>query len=580
MRIDRQEMSVSEPKFFIFEQLFLMKFSEKNILDQRWQKAAILGSVWASVEIVIGSFLHNMKFPLTGTILSAIGVALLIAGHSLWKEKGIVWRAGIICAIMKSVSPSSVILGPMIGITVEAFIVELFIRLTGGNLIGYVVGGAIACTTPLIQKTISYLFVYGMDIAATFVRLIEFASKYLNMPSLQTWHVIIVVIGINLFLGGLSAIVGLVVGKRAKIFSLQHQKTLLAVKQSFNHDLTIEIKFSIILLLLHLIILVLGLIIQSPVFLLYISFCIYHYPQTRKRFRKISFWIEIGIISLIAGIVIGEFSLQNRIAGITIGIQMFARALFVVSIFSAIAVELRNPVIVRYLFRQRLKNLTMALDAAFEALPTIIDSLQREKEFFKHPIDTLARILAGTDQLLHDQNRSIKIFVITGEKDSGKTRFVNELLTRLQSKGIAVAGIVQNKIIKNDERYGYDLYDVQSQQTVPLCRTDAVDEDIIAGPFKFFSEAIRFGNDALSITKVQESGIVIIDEVGPLEMKGKGWASALEKLIEGYTGTLILIVRDSLTEDIFNKFQFTPKEVWNIKQTQLEDAMKYLLPQT
>ena len=110
-------------------------------IHQRWQKAALLGSVWASLEIVVGSFLHNMTFPFTGTILSGLGIALLIAGHSLWKEKGIVWRAGLICAVMKSVSPSAVIFGPMIGIAAEAFIVEIAIRMLGANAFGYIIGG-------------------------------------------------------------------------------------------------------------------------------------------------------------------------------------------------------------------------------------------------------------------------------------------------------------------------------------------------------------------------------------------------------------------------------------------------------
>jgi hypothetical protein len=32
-----------------------------------WLKAAVLGGLWASVEIIIGSFFHNLRLPFAGT---------------------------------------------------------------------------------------------------------------------------------------------------------------------------------------------------------------------------------------------------------------------------------------------------------------------------------------------------------------------------------------------------------------------------------------------------------------------------------------------------------------------------------
>src|SRR3989442_1296418 len=89
-----------------------------------WRKAAVLGSLWACFEIVLGSFLHNAQFPMSGDILTGIGVALLVAGHRLWPERGLLWRAGLVCAAMKSVSPSAFILSPMIAISIEGLLLE------------------------------------------------------------------------------------------------------------------------------------------------------------------------------------------------------------------------------------------------------------------------------------------------------------------------------------------------------------------------------------------------------------------------------------------------------------------------
>ena len=113
-------------------------------LSQKWLKAAVIGSIWASVEIILCSFLRNLKIPFSGMILSFISVWLLISFLQLWKENSIILRAGIICALMKSISPSALILGPMIGIITEAILIELFIFIFGKNLFGYMIGGAFA----------------------------------------------------------------------------------------------------------------------------------------------------------------------------------------------------------------------------------------------------------------------------------------------------------------------------------------------------------------------------------------------------------------------------------------------------
>ena len=69
-------------------------------LSEKWLKASVIGSLWAVVEIVLGSLLHNLKVPFAGSILSFFTVYLIIAFFQLWKLDGVIWRAGLICALM------------------------------------------------------------------------------------------------------------------------------------------------------------------------------------------------------------------------------------------------------------------------------------------------------------------------------------------------------------------------------------------------------------------------------------------------------------------------------------------------
>jgi len=57
-------------------------------LSEKWIKASIIGTIWAASEIVLGSFLHNLKVPFSGNILTAIGLIILISISYTWTEKG------------------------------------------------------------------------------------------------------------------------------------------------------------------------------------------------------------------------------------------------------------------------------------------------------------------------------------------------------------------------------------------------------------------------------------------------------------------------------------------------------------
>ena len=154
-------------------------------LKSIWLKASVIGSFWASIEIILGSFLHNLRIPLTGTILSFISVYMLISFLQVWKENGLIIRAGLVCALMKSISPSAIILGPMIGIITEAVLLEFFIFLLGKNLLGYMIGGAFAVLSALIHKLASLLILYGLNFIKILSSLFTYSVKQNNISNID-----------------------------------------------------------------------------------------------------------------------------------------------------------------------------------------------------------------------------------------------------------------------------------------------------------------------------------------------------------------------------------------------------------
>jgi hypothetical protein len=78
---------------------------------------------------------------------------------------------------------------------------------------------------------------------------------------------------------------------------------------------------------------------------------------------------------------------------------MSLRAITVVMGFSAISVELRNPLIRVVLSEKGFSNLYKALGMAFSALPAIMSDVTKPSKMFKKPFKTIVEILLFTDAL-------------------------------------------------------------------------------------------------------------------------------------------------------------------------------------
>ena len=202
----------------------------KTELNTIWLKAAVAGGLWASFEIIVGSLLHNLHLPFSGTILATFSVILMISFLQVWNINGLIWRAGIICGLMKSLSPSAVILGPMTGIMMEAVVMDLVIFLLGKNMIGYLLAGTGALLSTIVHKLASLFILYGTDLVTIYVNLFEFLKKQLHLEDASSKNLIIGIISVYILLGTIAAITGYFLGK----YTLRTQKNKAAPPQPID----------------------------------------------------------------------------------------------------------------------------------------------------------------------------------------------------------------------------------------------------------------------------------------------------------------------------------------------------------
>jgi hypothetical protein len=374
-------------------------------INSLWLKAAVAGGLWASVEIIVGSFLHNIRVPFAGGVLASFGVMLMVAFYRMWPERGLIWRAGVICALMKSISPSAVILGPMLGILSEAILLDLFIRLLGRSLPALMVAGGIGVMAAFGQKIFNILVIYGFNLVRVYLNLFDFAARQIGYAQSNPWILILVLAGIYFAMGVVSATAGYMIGQRSLVMQPQGGTLSLTGKRNlFSQDG--RQKFSTLLLLINFLAIPGGIILMNqvgfqiavPVILAYIIFCLVYYPVLLRRLRKPVLWLQFVIIIVLSTLFWESTQGYDGVfdtKGLLAGLEMSFRALLVISGFTGISSELRSPLVRAFLYRRGLRQVYGSVSLAFQALPAMLEDAVKPRELVRRPFTAVARMLAS-----------------------------------------------------------------------------------------------------------------------------------------------------------------------------------------
>lgn len=548
-----------------------------------------MGSLWASFEIIVGSFLHNLHVPFSGTILSFTSVFIIIAFIQFWNDRGLVWRAGLICALMKSISPSAVIIGPMIGILTEALVIELFIRITGKNLVSYMLGGGLAVASTLLHKLVSLLILYGMDLVKIFEGMVQYANKQLNFSSLNPTNLILLLVLIYFLAGIIAAILGYLSGKKFVRSKTEFQETgsIPLEQKSRLFQVSGGNRYSAVLILVHLSIIILSMwlinkgnyFIFLPLTLVYIISCFIWYKKSLRYLKKISFWIQFILITLLAAFLLEGYNSGNFLSslGLITGLKMNLRAFVIMVGFSAIAVELKNPLIRSILYKRGFSSLYQSLSLAFSALPGIIAGLPGSKEVMKKRTSILSGLYSRSELLLQqfreEAGRRPPVIIITGNIGQGKTTFTGNLIKKLQKQDKKVSGFLSVGIHENNERIGFDLKDILTGNEMVISRKVPAEGWIRYGHYFFDPETFQKESGLIWEQSGHNTDLIVIDEVGPLEMNDSGWNDLIELFCKEKPVPMIWVVRKNLAGKAARKWNVGAVSIFNIEEDKEEDLL-------
>jgi nucleoside-triphosphatase THEP1 len=142
------------------------------------------------------------------------------------------------------------------------------------------------------------------------------------------------------------------------------------------------------------------------------------------------------------------------------------------------------------------------------------------------------------------------VFIVTGGSGSGKTTTMLQLFEALTIRNIKVGGLLAMGTWKNNRRDRFELVNLFTGDRIVYCQRDPVETWESLNRFYINPDGQTFGERALNRPSVHNAQVIIIDEIGPFEMQGKGWAQALEGIVSNLRVPLVISVRKSLMDEV------------------------------
>jgi len=139
--------------------------------------------------------------------------------------------------------------------------------------------------------------------------------------------------------------------------------------------------------------------------------------------------------------------------------------------------------------------------------------------------------------------------VLTGQPGCGKTTLCQQVVAGARASGLQVGGVLAPEVRQAEHRVGYRVVDVSTGYEHPFARLRGPEpaDGIPVGRYVLDPTGLAFARAAL--TEAQAGcQLIVIDEVGPLELAGGGLMPEVQTVLRGPASVLVVVRRGLLTE--------------------------------
>jgi len=140
--------------------------------------SVVFGVMWGFFEMILGSYLHMINFPLRGALMIGLGSVFMVVLRSYVNRVGVNLIASFAAIVIKLFSYGGFKLGPVIGIFIEGIIFEIVFGILGFNIFSVFVSTFLAVFESIPHFFITNWIIYGGSIFEVYVRALNNISQF------------------------------------------------------------------------------------------------------------------------------------------------------------------------------------------------------------------------------------------------------------------------------------------------------------------------------------------------------------------------------------------------------------------
>jgi nucleoside-triphosphatase THEP1 len=278
--------------------------------------------------------------------------------------------------------------------------------------------------------------------------------------------------------------------------------------------------------------------------------------STFRRLGKPRFWVFSLVVVLLAGLLLGRdlrpvLGVPVSLEGLQAGLIMNLRAFTLVLGFVLVSRNLTRDRFLLLTGRIGLPHYIPAFNQALQTMPQMKDAWNASNAKGRvFGFDTLVDFLVLAKHLAQNPvSEGMKIFAVTGRRSSGKTTLLKELYMQAVEAEIKAGGFIQERFsVKEDDITGYKVISLTTSEALVIAERKA-DE-----PYHFNDDAFKMAAFWLE-RDTASCNLLLVDEMGMLEAKGKGHSPVVLKAMEKYPGrSWVMALRKDKLRDLLELF--------------------------
>jgi len=270
------------------------------------------------------------------------------------------------------------------------------------------------------------------------------------------------------------------------------------------------------------------------------------------------------------------------LAGATTGLSVYLRLLVLALLAALAARHVGADGLLRTARRLRAERLGLVLGLALNALPHLGEAWRdawialamrrrRRRPKAKDAFRLIETLLAHTGRVAEEaaaaaalrghralvapaftEARVPHLVVVTGAPGSGKTPAVASAAEVLAARGVRLAGFVQEAIMVAGEKTGFHIRDLARGEVHPLAVRVAPGDGEHGTGFRFDPSGFAVARRALEAATLGD--VIVVDELGPVELRGGGHMPALLRVIRRRRpAACLLVVRRTLIPTLLGR---------------------------